>query len=124
MGLVRRRYRSVPRGKSLELWSYGDVLDAYFRWAACFDTPSMAPISDQLRWACRAERTAAVISSSTSLRCSTNSASARNASVSTTFSSAGSTPASPFLKGLGALGPCLAHSVHQPFKNLRRAVMA
>ena len=33
-------------------------------------------------------------------------------------------PASPFLKGLGALGPCLAHSVHQPFKNLRRAVMA
>ena len=28
---------------------YADIFDTYFRWAACLETPSIAPISDQLR---------------------------------------------------------------------------
>ena len=39
----------VPAAGQRHRDSYADVFDEYFRWAACFDTPSIAPISDQLR---------------------------------------------------------------------------
>ena len=47
------------------------------RWAACLDTPSIAPISDQERSASRASRIAPSSAASTSSRRSTNSAMAR-----------------------------------------------
>jgi len=36
---------------------YAVTFELYIRCAACFDTPSIVPISDQLRWARRADRT-------------------------------------------------------------------
>jgi hypothetical protein len=70
---------------------YVDDLSPYLRWAACFETPSMAPISDHDRWAARAEWTALVSSLSTRSRCSASSAMASRDSVSATRRFSGST---------------------------------
>ena len=67
---------------------YTEILGPYLRCAACLETPNIVPISDQLRWAWRAERTASVSCSSTPSRVSANPAIALSVSVSTSFNSA------------------------------------
>ena len=55
-----------------------EILVAYLRSAACLETPSIAPISDQERSALRASRMASSNATSTSSRCSTDSAMVRD----------------------------------------------
>jgi hypothetical protein len=70
---------------------YADILAAYLRWAACLETPSIAPISDQDRSALRASRIASSKAVSMSSRCSASSAMVRSAAVRASTRSSGST---------------------------------